>query len=155
MIPYHAREFLIEAYGARCQYCGFAFPLALLTLDHIVPSSRSGTDALENLTLACRKCNESKGILTWPGLSVQAARAVEVAEVIRLKYPSRKALRAHFMDLQGLFYGRYGPLDLTPWQWARVLKQWAKTLPPGTSNEAVRMDFFGGSPVMPPPSGSS
>jgi len=31
------------------------------TIDHIVPRSRGGTDARDNLQLLCRRCNLAKG----------------------------------------------------------------------------------------------
>ena len=45
--------------GYRCAYCGAEnIPLEL---DHIIPRSRGGSDNPENLTLACKPCNSSKG----------------------------------------------------------------------------------------------
>lgn len=41
-----------------------------LEIDHIVPEARGGTGDVENLTLACRKCNRSRGSRTveeWGG----------------------------------------------------------------------------------------
>lgn len=49
---------LIAVYGPRCAYCGGPGPL---TVDHVIPKSRGGTDAWENLLPACRPCNEAKG----------------------------------------------------------------------------------------------
>jgi hypothetical protein len=34
--------------------------VARFTVDHLLPRSRGGTDALENLALACRRCNERR-----------------------------------------------------------------------------------------------
>lgn len=53
-----------------CSYCGkettrehgpdhLLFP----TADHIVPLSRGGANAIENMALACKGCNELKGAL--------------------------------------------------------------------------------------------
>jgi len=44
-----------------CQYCGKKFPAAMLTLDHIEPSSRGGVTSWENVVTACKKCNVGKG----------------------------------------------------------------------------------------------
>jgi 5-methylcytosine-specific restriction endonuclease McrA len=41
-----------------CQYCGSRSDL---TLDHIMPRSRGGRDAWENLVTACNRCNVRKG----------------------------------------------------------------------------------------------
>lgn len=44
-----------------CQYCG---KKTKLTIDHVIPKSRGGTDTWENLTTACERCNVKKGSLT-------------------------------------------------------------------------------------------
>jgi 5-methylcytosine-specific restriction endonuclease McrA len=42
--------------GARCQYCGSAAE----SIDHVVPRSRGGLHAWENVVAACRPCNARK-----------------------------------------------------------------------------------------------
>ena len=44
--------------GYRCTKCGSEVDL---TLDHIVPVSKGGTNVWWNLTTLCRPCNSSKG----------------------------------------------------------------------------------------------
>lgn len=41
-----------------CSYCGAT---ERIEIDHVIPLSRGGTHAEENLTSACRSCNASKG----------------------------------------------------------------------------------------------
>lgn len=41
-----------------CQYCGVRG--VRLECDHVVPASRGGADDLDNLTTACRPCNQAK-----------------------------------------------------------------------------------------------
>lgn len=41
-----------------CQYCGST---RNLTIDHIVPRCRGGTDEWTNLAIACSSCNTKKG----------------------------------------------------------------------------------------------
>ena len=41
-----------------CEFCGSDQDLSF---DHIIPHSRGGPDSAENLVLACRHCNGSKG----------------------------------------------------------------------------------------------
>lgn len=43
----------------RCQYCGRKN--IELTIDHIIPKSRGGSDSWENLITACVQCNNRKG----------------------------------------------------------------------------------------------
>jgi 5-methylcytosine-specific restriction endonuclease McrA len=45
----------------RCQYCGRRGTAFDLTLDHILPKSRGGRTAAENLVASCKRCNNRKG----------------------------------------------------------------------------------------------
>ena len=54
-------KMLKSADSAVCPYCNREFPVGQLTVDHIIPLSRGGQHIPENLTLACRPCNFSKG----------------------------------------------------------------------------------------------
>ena len=51
--------FLRDAFS--CQYCGSPFPSEILTFDHIVPKSRGGRTAWDNVVTACAQCNLKKG----------------------------------------------------------------------------------------------
>ncbi len=50
----------------RCGYCHTQEVVSgiPLTLEHLSPKARGGSDAEENLWLSCRLCNEAKGVLT-------------------------------------------------------------------------------------------
>ena len=48
----------------QCQYCGNYFSTDKLTMDHVIPKSRSGKNTWENLVAACKKCNQKKGSRT-------------------------------------------------------------------------------------------
>jgi hypothetical protein len=50
-----------ERDGSVCRYCGSTDDL---TVDHVVPRARGGSDNLENLAVACRRCNSRKGART-------------------------------------------------------------------------------------------
>ena len=43
-----------------CQGCLISFPFRNLTIDHIIPTSRGGTDHLDNLQILCGACNSVK-----------------------------------------------------------------------------------------------
>lgn len=60
---------LMVRHNNKCGYCGrpvyIKHHLSMdddrATIDHVIPISRGGTHAQDNLRLACRKCNEAKG----------------------------------------------------------------------------------------------
>ena len=52
----------------RCVYCGSE---ENLTTDHLIPKNRGGDNSADNLVLACKSCNSSrgnKGVFEWLGL---------------------------------------------------------------------------------------
>lgn len=49
---------ILERDGAICCYCGSTDDL---TIDHVTPLARGGSNDLANLVVACRICNSSKG----------------------------------------------------------------------------------------------
>jgi 5-methylcytosine-specific restriction endonuclease McrA len=57
-----------------CQYCHRVLPSADLTLDHVVPRSRSGESAWENLVACCHGCNNRKGGRTPEEAGMKLAR---------------------------------------------------------------------------------
>ena len=61
------RSHLDTLYGKQdglCGGCGERLPKRNLTMDHMVPRKRGGTDHIENLWLLCGACNSSKGTRT-------------------------------------------------------------------------------------------
>ena len=55
---HHLRLSVFERDGFTCTYCGATD--ALLHCDHVIPVCQGGCDVVENLTTACRACNQSK-----------------------------------------------------------------------------------------------
>ena len=61
-IPYRKQKHvLFGRQEGKCTGCKIAFLYPNLTIDHVVPRSRGGTDHLENLQLLCGACNSIKG----------------------------------------------------------------------------------------------
>jgi len=52
------REGIKARDGHKCVYCGSS---ENLTVDHVRPKSKGGTDTADNLVTACRPCNQAKG----------------------------------------------------------------------------------------------
>ena len=57
-IPAAVRQFVLDRDGHRCVYCGAT---ERLSLDHVMPFSRGGSDHPANLQALCLPCNWSKG----------------------------------------------------------------------------------------------
>ena len=47
-----------------CRFCGKYLHLKDMTIDHLLPPLRGGDNSLKNLVLACKFCNNDKGVLT-------------------------------------------------------------------------------------------
>lgn len=55
------KNHLINKFGAVCSYCGTTLEtMKDITLDHIQPVSKGGSDLLDNFQLACYDCNHMK-----------------------------------------------------------------------------------------------
>lgn len=57
-----------------CQYCMKVLPAGDLTLDHVIPRSRAGESAWENLVACCHSCNNRKGCRTPEEAGFKLAR---------------------------------------------------------------------------------
>lgn len=80
-----------------CAYCGDA---QADTIDHLIPRKRGGPDVGDNLVLACRTCNSSKGgsdLLLW----YVARGAIPNLMLLRryLKLVTRYCTEAAILDL--------------------------------------------------------
>ena len=58
----------------KCNGCEVLFPFRNMTIDHIIPRSRGGTDDTDNLQLLCAACNSTKGNRTQEEL-IETLRA--------------------------------------------------------------------------------
>ena len=74
--PYNADINKRTPYGEQegvCKGCRVLFPYRNLTIDHVVPQSRGGSDELGNLQLLCAACNSVKGSGTHEALIAKLA----------------------------------------------------------------------------------
>lgn len=88
LVPQHGQELAQRLGGFVCGYCGR--PLArhqrgqpwtgtrinIATIDHIIPISNGGTDAPNNLMLACLSCNTEKGKRTLDEYRILVSRSI-------------------------------------------------------------------------------
>ncbi len=75
-----------EAWLGKCLHCNAYLwvgldgePISRATIEHILPKTAGGTDALTNLALACARCNQGKGTRHDPRYH-RDARARELVE---------------------------------------------------------------------------
>jgi len=59
-----SRKDIYERDNYQCQYCGEHFSAKDLTLDHVDPKSKGGSNDPRNLVSACKRCNNVKGART-------------------------------------------------------------------------------------------
>ncbi len=61
--------------GLACVWCGIGIEDgSVLTLDHVKPHSKDGSNEAHNLVTSCKRCNSSRGVRTVP----QFAKAVAI-----------------------------------------------------------------------------
>ena len=85
------RELLRRRAGERCEYCHLPQEFSELRfhIEHITPRRHGGTEALENLALACPECNLAKG----PNL---AGLPPGGRKIVRLFHPRSDTWSQHF-----------------------------------------------------------
>jgi 5-methylcytosine-specific restriction endonuclease McrA len=68
-IPARIRKTVYRIDGGTCVYCGFNYRLmngvnmgacGSLSVDHLIPVSKGGSNKLSNLVTACSRCNNQK-----------------------------------------------------------------------------------------------
>ncbi len=59
---YEVKEYLLEKWGRKCAYC--KTENVPFETEHIIPTSRGGTNRVSNLTIACHRCNQLKSNMT-------------------------------------------------------------------------------------------
>jgi 5-methylcytosine-specific restriction endonuclease McrA len=81
-----------------CEYCHSSELLSAnrFTIDHVIPRSLGGPDAIDNLALACRRCNERR-------YNFVAGVDPETQEVVPIFNPRQQKWEEHFTWLdQGI-----------------------------------------------------
>ena len=57
--PYEKRR-IYDRQNGLCAYCGRHRNIKYMTIDHIIPLSKGGTDDISNLQCTCKACNNLK-----------------------------------------------------------------------------------------------
>lgn len=87
-----------------CQYCLKILPAGELTLDHVIPRSRSGETTWENLVACCHKCNNRKGSRTPDEAGMKLARQPRPFSLHTSRHLMRMLGRADDQWRKYLFY---------------------------------------------------
>ena len=59
-IPSSVKKYVFERDNYRCQSCGKSSTQTELSIDHIIPLARGGSNDISNLQTLCQKCNKKK-----------------------------------------------------------------------------------------------
>ena len=84
-----------EVWSGKCLHCNARLligldgePISRATIEHITPKNHGGTDALENLGIACARCNSEKGV-RHDHKGKNDSRRLEVVEKLAAKRRAR------------------------------------------------------------------
>lgn len=90
---------LIARDGSRCVWCGRELWRSDLTAEHLLPRSRRGHGTLDNLAVACRRCNRARGtqaVATYVRSRREAGDDLDVATLLTaLERLGRSTRRVH------------------------------------------------------------
>jgi 5-methylcytosine-specific restriction endonuclease McrA len=53
-----------QYYGKHCSYCGRPLSSVSFSREHVVPTSRGGSNKKSNKIACCKTCNQQKGAMT-------------------------------------------------------------------------------------------
>lgn len=90
------RQLVRERANYLCEYCHSLERLSAnrFTIDHLIPRSLGGSDELENLALACRRCNERR-------YNFVAGVDPETQDIVPLFNPRQQRWADHFVWTEG------------------------------------------------------
>ncbi len=90
-LPEATRQRVRQRAGNRCEYClsHQDYVMGILQVDHVMPRAKGGSDAEDNLCLACELCNQYKWTKT-EGLDPQTR------ETVALFNPRQQKWYEHF-----------------------------------------------------------
>lgn len=60
LISPHIKRQIHDRQNGLCAYCGRHRNIKYMTVDHIIPLSKGGTDDISNLQCTCKMCNRLK-----------------------------------------------------------------------------------------------
>lgn len=99
-ISFETREFVRRRASQMCEYCRLPEEASVLPhqIDHIIGRQHQGSDDLNNLCLACIRCNQKKG----PNL---ASVDPQTQHVVTLYHPRAQLWVEHFQLVEARILG--------------------------------------------------
>ena len=138
LFGYEVKEYLLQKWKWKCAYCGRGS--RPLEVEHIIPTSRGGSDRVSNLTLACRKCNLQKGNQTaeeygYSRIQAEAKKPLRAAAILNA---TRNALTRELESLGlGLEVGSGGQTKFNRKQQGYEKQHWLDAVCVGHSGAQV------------------
>lgn len=100
--------FLFARDAYTCQYCarphGELRTRECLTRDHVIPQSRGGSNAWDNVVTACSSCNTRKGSHLPDEIGMHPLRAPAEPHFVHLSWAIRRLTAQQFKYIR-IFYG--------------------------------------------------
>lgn len=72
----------------KCQWCGKDLTFNSITIDHVFPISKGGTNTWRNVVASCLKCNNEKGNKTGPEYEKESGKKL----MCKPKTPTREIM---------------------------------------------------------------
>ena len=105
--------------GFECMYCGTDLHGARprdVTLDHLVPTCRGGSNSPHNLITACRRCNSARAHRKWKeyagnGFTIEKIICARRRKIARFRKLARALLAEEknpFEEYERASFGMYG-----------------------------------------------
>jgi len=93
-ISHELKQAIRERAKYICEYCHSPERLSAnrFTVDHVIPKSLGGSDELDNLALACRRCNERR-------YNFVAGIDPDTQEIVPMFNPRKQKWEEHFVWL--------------------------------------------------------
>jgi 5-methylcytosine-specific restriction endonuclease McrA len=106
LISKEVKQLIRERAQFVCEYCHSLERLSAnrFTVDHVIPKSLGGTDEIDNLALACRRCNERR-------YNFVAGIDPETQKIVPIFNPRQQMWKDHFIWLdQGVLIAGTSPI---------------------------------------------
>ena len=89
-----------------CLYCGGEFHWTELSRDHVIPTSKGGSDSWTNVVTSCRRCNNRKADRTPEQASMELLAIPFVPNPYEFLYLSNHAVLADQMEFLSARFSR-------------------------------------------------